>query len=53
MFNRSVQTGVMMLYEATKELKEKLKETTLDERVIFQLDNLNKKAEAYQKDTTN
>ena len=55
---RFVQTGLMMLYEVTKELTEKLDALDLDEKsssirsqVVLQLNGLKKMAEANLKDT--
>ena len=55
---RFVQTGLMMLYEVTKELTEKLDVLDLDEKsssirsqVVLQLNGLKKMAEANLKDT--
>ena len=56
---RFVQTGLMMLYEVTKELTEKLDALDLDEKsssirsqVVLQLNGLKKRAEANLKDTS-
>ena len=56
--HRFVQTGLMMLYEVTKELTEKLDALDLDEKsssirsqVVLQLNGLKKMAEANLKDT--
>ena len=55
---RFVQTGLMMLYEVTKELTEKLDALDLDEKsssirsqVVLQLNGLKKMAEANLKET--